>query len=228
MVHKLAAAFASSLLEDNLAEVEWEKFQSSALIEVKRGDKVFTSSAVVVARNALLTCAHSVEDIEGGRVFWDARYDPDSKNHIRFKRIFVHPKYDRRFSNYENDLAVVILNKNLPSRVRPAKFWSSPEKISPGMQAHRIGFGDRGGVNTRTWTNPVVQHYDKEAKSFCLRDRNGVIGDSGGPLYLKNGSRYELFALHSTREGEDKTYTVSVSDHMKWIQSNLSVKAIGP
>lgn len=228
MGEKLADAFSSSLLGGEFADVEWEKFQSSVLIEVKRGEDVFTSSAVVIARNALLTCAHSVDQIEGGRVFWDAQYRPHSKKFVKFKRVVVHPGYDPRKSNYENDLAVVILKNNLPSRTRPTKIWDHPELLSEGAQAHRIGFGARSGANIRTWTNPEIMRYEKSSKSFVLRDCHGRIGDSGGPLFIKDGAAYKLFALHSTKEGEDTSYTVSVADHMPWIFSNLEVKLIGP
>lgn len=226
MSTKLASTFASSLIADDFADVEWEKFQSSLLIEVKRGERIFTSSAVAISRNAILTCAHSVEGIEGGRVFWDAQYRPSSKNFASFKRIVLHPGYDSRKSNYENDLALVILKNNLPSKTRPAKINESPLSLKPGMQAHRIGFGSRNGQNIRTWTNPEIESYDGATKTFVCKDGYGYIGDSGGPLYIKSSSGYRLFALHSTREGTHKTFTVSVGDHLPWIRENMSLKVL--
>ena len=77
-------------LQEGFADVEWEKLLSSVIIEVKRGDEIFTSSAVAISRNTILTCAHSVEDIEGGRVFWDPQYRPESKKFIKFKKIVKH------------------------------------------------------------------------------------------------------------------------------------------
>lgn len=226
MSFKLATDFASTLIHDDMAEVEWESFQSSVLIEVKRGDEVFTSSAVAISRNALLTCAHSVENIEDGRVFWDAEYRPHSKKFLKFKKIILHPKYDQKKSNYENDLAIIVLRSNLPSRIRPAKINTRAQEARPGMQAHRIGFGARGGANIRTWTNPEIMGYERDTKSFVLKDSNGQIGDSGGPLFIKVGSAYKLFALHSTKEGEDTAYTVSVADHLAWIQENMSLRSL--
>ena len=217
--------FESEHLPD-FAEVEWEKFQSSVLIEVKRGENVFTSSAVIIARNVLLTCAHSVEGIQGGRVFWDAQYQPDSSNFVKFKRVVLHPNYDQKKSNYENDLAIIVLRNNLPSKARCAKISSSSLGICEGMQAHRIGFGAREGVNVRTWTNPEIKSYDHVTKTFVLHDCYGHVGDSGGPLFVKVGTSYRLFALHSTREGEDKTYTVSVADHLPWIRENMELRQV--
>ncbi|MEX0798984.1 MAG: trypsin-like serine protease [Bacteriovoracaceae bacterium] len=223
---KVAETIASSFIADDMADVEWEKFESSMLIEVKRGEEVFTSSAVAIQRNILLTCAHSVENFEAGRVFWNPRYNPESKNYLSFKKVVIHPDYCQSKSNYANDLAIIVLNGNLPSKARPAKIHANPFSVKKGMQAHRIGFGAREGGNIRTWTNPEILDYDSGSKSFILKDEFGKVGDSGGPVYLKINGKYKLFALHSTKEGADKSYTVSVSDHMHWIEKHLPLKQI--
>ncbi|MBC76895.1 MAG: hypothetical protein CME64_12850 [Halobacteriovoraceae bacterium] len=221
---KAVSSFSSSLIYDDMADVEWEKFESSVLIEVKRGDDIFTSTAVVIRRNILLTCAHSVESADGGRVFWDAQYKPHSKKFVSFKKVIIHPRYNQKKSNYANDLAVIVLDGNMPSKTRPAKIYRSPEKVRPGMQVHRLGFGERNGMNCRTWTNPEIESYDNKTMSFICKDEKGVIGDSGGPLYLKSNGQYQLFALHSTKEGADKTYTVSLADHLSWIKFNTTLR----
>ena len=223
---KTASTFASTLIADDMADVEWEKFESCVLIEVKRGDKIFTSTAVAIRRNILLTCAHSVEHIEGGRVFWDAEYKAHSKNFVSFKKVVMHPRYNQKKSNYANDLAVIVLDGNLPSKTRPAKVFKDSKRVREGMQVHRLGFGARNGMNCRTWTNPEVEGYCKDTMSFILKDDRGVVGDSGGPLFYKENGNYQLFALHSTKEGEGRTYTVSVADHLSWIRSQLTLREV--
>ncbi len=199
---------------------------SAVLIEVKRGEEIFTSSAVAISRNTLLTCAHSVEDIEGGRVFWDAQYRPESKKFIKFKKVSLHPSYSKKKSNYRHDLALITLRASLPSRIRPAKILPTSLLVEAGMQAHRLGFGEREGANIRTWTNPEVLSYDKDEEVFRLRDANGKIGDSGGHLFLKSSEGYRLFGLHSTKEGEDLSYCVSVPDHSDWIREKMGIKSL--
>lgn len=204
-------------------DIEWEKFRSSVIIEVKRGNNIFTSSAVAISRNVLLTCAHSVVGVEGGRVFWDPQYRPQSKKFVKIKTVVIHPDYDFKKSKYKNDLAIVILKNGLPSKIRPASILSKDCILSEGMQAHRLGYGERNDLNIRTWTNPEIAKYDSKNKCIVMNDINGKIGDSGGPLFLKQGSRYQLFALHSTIEGDGKSYTVSVRDYMEWIQQNVNL-----
>lgn len=213
-------------LAEGFADVEWEKLLSSVLIEVKRGDEIFTSSAVAISRNTLLTCAHSVEGIEGGRVFWDPQYRPESKKFIKFRRVTLHPGYDQNKSNFKHDLAIISLRASLPSRIRPAKIVPTVSSVKEGMQAHRLGFGEREGANIRTWTNPDVLFYEPKDQVFKMRDMNGKIGDSGGPLFLKDESGYRLFGLHSTKEGEDLSYCVSVPDHIDWIRDKMGLRSL--
>ena len=62
--------------------INWNRFSSSLIIETKRGDSTYTSSAVAIGRNMLLTAAHSVDCIDSGDV-----YLQDSGKSIRFKML---------------------------------------------------------------------------------------------------------------------------------------------
>lgn len=212
------ALAATSLISLNSQAVEWDKFSSSALIEVKRDQQLFTSSAVVIKRNVLLTAAHSVEDIDEGYIHLSSTYNINNTK-IRFKKVIIHEGYDKSVSNYKNDIAVIILESNLPEHIKPATLSTSLN--SENLVVDRIGFGGRQGKNIRTWTNPTI--VDHRLNTLVLNDSLSVIGDSGGPLYKDE----KLIGIHSTLEGKDRTYAVYVPNYISWINQNLPIKQVG-
>lgn len=198
-------------------KTNWSKFSCSLLIEVSRNQKVFTSSAVLIKRNVLLTSAHSVEDIDKGYVHLSHKYGHDNMR-VAFKKVIIHSGYDKKKSNYENDIAIIILEHNLPKNFTPANLdhYSKVENIS----VDRIGFGGRNGKNCRTWTNPFA--LETLENTIVLKDTLSVIGDSGGPIFTKNG----LVGIHSTLEGGCKTYAVYVPFFQGWINTHLPLKEV--
>jgi V8-like Glu-specific endopeptidase len=197
--------------------VDWQKFSSSVLIEAKRADALFTSSAVVIRRNVLLTAAHSVENITDGCVHLSHHFHEDNPR-IKFKKVIIHPDYNKDKSNFENDIAIVFLEHNLPMEFRPVIL---AQNIDPAKAVvERIGFGGRKGKNTRTWTNPILLTITENAMQ--LYDAQSVVGDSGGPIYQGD----ELIGIHSTLEGKNKTYAVYVPFYYQWIQEHMELKEI--
>lgn len=211
------ALAASTLLTANAQALDWQEFNSSALIEVKRDDAFFTSSAVVIKRNVILTAAHSVENISEGYIHLSNHYNENNIK-IKFKKVVIHSGYNKEESNYKHDIALVILENNLPEAVKPVKFLDHSD-IS-NFQVDRIGFGGRNGKNLRTWTNPKIM--DQRENTLVLKDALSVIGDSGGPIYKDN----KLVGIHSTLEGIDRTYAVYVPNYINWINSKLPIKQV--
>lgn len=196
--------------------IKWSSFNSSLLIEVFRSGEIFTSSAVLIRRNVILTAAHSVDNIEKGYVHIGNEY---SRNNVRisFKKVIIHKDYDKTKSNFENDIALIILDKNLPKSITPAKI--DLKLSSPGTLLDRLGFGFRRGKNKRTWTNPIIRSFSE--KFIELEDNKSVLGDSGGPLYYED----KLVGLHSTKEGT-RTYAVRVKHYFDWIVENIPLKEV--
>src|SRR5690554_6510046 len=100
---------------------DWNKFKCALLLEASRQGEIFTSSAMAIARNVALACAHSVENIDGGKLYWDDQYRLGSKRFVRFKKVLIHPGYDQSRSNYADDLALIVLERHLPKSVLPAR-----------------------------------------------------------------------------------------------------------
>ncbi|MBD64400.1 MAG: hypothetical protein CME62_04290 [Halobacteriovoraceae bacterium] len=204
--------------------INWNRFSSTLIIEVERNKKIYTSTAVVVGKNMLITAAHSVDQFDRGAIVVGDSYK-NAQDKIEIKRCYIHPGYNPSKSLYVNDIAVIILNKNLPDNIFIEKI---PESISlgPGEVLDRVGFGMRENKNIRTWTNPSFVTSTFNLTNFILEDTLSVVGDSGGPIYRNNNGELELIGIHSTLEGSNKTYIVNLAYYKDWIEEHRALRSI--
>lgn len=204
--------------------IDWDRFSSALIIEIERGGKNYTSTAVAIGRNMLLTAAHSVDQYTNGKVILGDNYHT-SEDHIGIKRCIIHPEYNPGKSFFENDLAIIILEHNLPDKVNIERL-SESVFISNGDVLDRVGFGMRNKKNIRTWSNPVFISETFNKKNLVLEDSMSVIGDSGGPIFKNDNGVMKLIGIHSTLEGSNKTYIVNVQKYLDWIDSNKELKSL--
>lgn len=188
----------------------WNQMNGSLIFEAFRGDEVFTSTCVTINSTTLLTAAHSVANIDFAFVHLDSDYDQKKGLRLKVIKTLIHPDYDENISNYENDLAIIKLAHPLPGYIRTYNIGS----IIP-TELERVGFGARDNKNIRTWTH--VKLINRKEKYFELEDWCSVVGDSGGPLFIQRNGIYELIGLHSTKEGDSKTYAVRLGYYKEWI-----------
>jgi len=213
-----------NLFEKNM-NLNWNRFNSVFIIEVTRGGNIFTSTAVSIGDKQLLTAAHSVDGAEMVRVLYGHEYSQDLPDNQALQWS-IHPSYNPGNSFYENDLAVIFLEDNLPHFTNKESIGSN-FKITEESIFERIGFGARNGKNIMTWTNPKFMSVTFNSKNILLNDTLSVIGDSGGPVYIVRDGKHELIGIHSTLEGSDKTYIVKLSSYIDWIYGvELSQKLI--
>ena len=203
--------------------IDWSEFLSTVIIEVEKFGKVYTSTAVAIGEKILLTAAHSVDNMDEASVFTGSSYR-ETIEEIEVERCIIHPNYDPKKSFYKNDIAIVVLKEKLPTCVKIEELPTSSQ-YEKGDVFERIGFGGRNKRNRRTWTNPTYSSRTFDCKSFILEDEMSVIGDSGGPIFKqsKDGESVELVGIHSTLEGESKTYIVNLAPYRVWIEANLEI-----
>ena len=209
-------------LQDQNLNLNWDRFTSCIMLEVKREEKVFNSSAVAIAKNILLTAAHSVDCYTNGIAIIDIN---GRKQKIKIKNCIIHPEYNPGNSFFENDIAIVILSKNLPKEVRLERI-SEKIHLRAGEILERVGFGGRDNKNIKTWSNPIYIEASFNRKNFTLEDDNSVVGDSGGPIFQNKNGELKLLGIHSTLECKNKTYIVNVSKYINWIDMNRDLRVI--
>lgn len=203
------------------SQIDWSEFSSTVVLEVYKHGKVYTSTAVVIGKRALLTAAHSVDSMDSASICIGPSYRKNSKK-IKVKRSIIHPNYDPRKSFYENDLAIIILNQEVPTNMKQETI-PSHLKLQTNDMLERIGFGGRDNLNKRTWTNPIYKSRTFSRKNLILEDEHSVIGDSGGPLFRHVDNVIQLVGIHSTLEGSSKTFVVNLAYYKNWIDSNLEL-----
>ena len=199
--------------------LNWERFNSALILEIKRDAQAFTSTAVAIGKRFLLTAAHSVDQFDSGRLILEAHYKNATES-IEVERCIIHPAYNPGQSLFDNDLAIVILKDDLPDSVH-IETIPNDLALEKGDILDRVGFGQRNGANLRTWSNPKFVEESFNKKTLILKDNLSVVGDSGGPIFKNINGELKLVGIHSTLEGSNKTYVVNVNSYADWINLNI-------
>ena len=143
---------------------QWEKFNSSLLIEVTRPNGVFTCTGVAVAPKVVITAAHCLAgEIKKVRVFTQEKYDPKLPS-FESSGFELHPGYMPAKSAYINDIAKITLKEALPTAINIHPVFK--EKYLLGT-IYRFGFGQR---------RFVVEHRAHAPR----RDAGAAAGRLGG------------------------------------------------
>jgi V8-like Glu-specific endopeptidase len=183
------------MLEGFATSQDWEKFNSSLLIEVTRPKGVFTCTGVALTPTILATAAHCLEgEIQKVRVFTGSSYDPKNPS-FAVKEFKIHPGYQPKKSAYRNDIARIILEDKLPDSI---KIYQVFEPGPVTGKIYRFGFGARNKKNIRTAITPTYRRLNIDEEVLELDDTFSRSGDSGGPIYIENGDDIKVIAVHST------------------------------
>jgi hypothetical protein len=146
-------------------------------------------SAVVVARDAVLTAAHCASGADQYRVHW--RGEDGQPVLIEPAAIAVHPGYDRKAVEARRrsiDLAVVRLPEPLPSRFEVAVLSGAKPQRDETLSVGGYGVSREGdGRSSGTYRQASVRAIEPYGPSTILvwaeGDAAGACqGDSGGPI----------------------------------------------
>jgi secreted trypsin-like serine protease len=199
---------------------EWERFNSSLLLEVTRPNGIFTCTGVAVTDQMVLTAAHCLEgDVKSVRVFTQASYDPNQPS-LQIERYAIHPDYNPQKSRYRSDLAKVIMKEKLPTFIQLHPI-NQGNKITGHI--YRFGFGARDKKNLRTVITPTLRKINVEEQVIELNDEFSFSGDSGGPIFMQNGDDISILAVHSTfSHGPQGNFSLNpnLSVYLPWIYSH--------
>jgi V8-like Glu-specific endopeptidase len=199
---------------------QWEKFNSSLLIEVTRPNGVFTCTGVAVSPKVLLTAAHCLSgEIKKIRVFTQEKYDPKLPS-FESASFEVHPGYNPNKSQYQNDIAKIILKETLPSSIIIHPVFKEQYLLG---DLYRFGFGERGKKNIRTVITPKFRVIKTQEGILELDDTFSRSGDSGGPIFVEKDGVIKLVAIHSTFSHGPQgrfSYNPMVNAYLPWIFPN--------
>ncbi len=199
---------------------QWEKFNSSLLIEVTRPNGVFTCTGVAVTPKLILTAAHCLDgEVKKVRVFTQDRYDPKQPA-LETTGFELHPNYKPMQSQFKNDLAKLNLKENLPTSINIHPILKTSTVVG---ELFRFGFGARDKKNIRTVITPTFKWINFIDNFLELNDTFSMSGDSGGPIFVKNTDGIFVAAIHSTLSHGPQgrfSYNPLLSAYLAWIFPN--------
>ncbi len=199
---------------------DFERFNSSLLIEVTRPNGVFTCTGVAISKEVIVTAAHCLDGIvKGVRIFTQASYDPKQTS-LAIKDFTIHPNYNPKNSRYKSDLAKIVMKEPLPAFIKLYPIYEG--KVVSG-QLYRFGFGGRDKKNIRTVITPTFRRINFEEEVIELNDQFSKSGDSGGPIFMQNGNDVSILAVHSTySHGPQGNFSLNplLAAYLPWIYAN--------
>lgn len=199
---------------------DWERFNSSLLIEVTRPNGVFTCTGVAVSPEIVVTAAHCLEgDVKRVRIFTQGIYDPKQTS-LSIASYKLHPTYNAKKSRYYSDVAKITMKEKLPAFIKIYPIFQG-EKFLGNL--FRFGFGERNKKNLRTVITPTLRGINSSENILELNDEFSRSGDSGGPIFLQSGKSTYVLAVHSTfSHGPEGNFSLNplLSAYMPWIFTN--------
>jgi hypothetical protein len=199
---------------------DWDRFNSSLLIEVTRPNGVFTCTGVAVSSHTILTAAHCLDgDVKGVRVFTQSSYDP-KQAFLSIDNFKLHPTYNSGKSRSHSDLAKITMKEKLPPFIHLYPIHKGTKVFGT---IYRFGFGEREKKNLRTVITPSLRRFDTEAEVVELNDEFSMSGDSGGPIFIQNGNDISILAIHSTfSHGPEGNFSLNplLEPYSSWIFTN--------
>ena len=199
---------------------QWEKFNSSLLIEVTRPKGVFTCTGVAVSPKLIMTAAHCLDgEVTKVKVFTQEKYDPKLPA-LETTSFELHPNYKPVQSAFKNDLAKLHLKEALPASINIYPILKTSTVVG---QLYRFGFGARDNQNIRTVITPTFRWINFTENYIELDDTFSKSGDSGGPIFVKNLNGIFLAAIHSTFSHGPQgrfSYNPMLSAYLPWIFPN--------
>ena len=145
----------------------------------------------------VLTAGHCLQDMKGGKVL--VGEDLKHPKEVRWIQDWIqHPDYLASDMSKSTDLGLIFLEEPVSSVTSfpEVGFYSFLDPVE------RVGFGQRNEQNLKVVLKPTFfSNFDQYA---VTNDKDGVGGDSGGPLLQQRGGKTFIVGTHMGRPQSPK------------------------
>lgn len=203
---------------------------------------ICTSTAI--APNVLLTAAHCISKhhyvVFHSSISCESGFDP--QQHLaRVRGVVKNADWSEDSKDLKNtatDVAIVILEKNIPSSYRVMKIANPDEVNFQSGLVRFIGYGvtdyegGGSGILRKTEFSITNVEVDKEMNVVGVDQSNGsgvCSGDSGGPSLVTVNGEEQILGVNSVVSGKDKenlcrdkSFQTLASGHIPWIKKALA------
>ncbi len=239
MRHLCAAALVLPLLAGHAAAIVGGTEDAGPLARstvMVLNSKGGMCSAVVVARDAVLTAAHCVTTTPDHRVHF--RSESGEPVLIEPAAVTVHPEYDAKAIATRRrsiDLALVRLAEPLPDRLQPATLSASTAAKDAALTVAGWGRDREGDIrSTGTFRSAALRAVEPYGPSSILvwaesaakgKAAGACEGDSGGPLTQGGPAVFAVATWATGSKGRGcgaYTQGILLGPQRAWIDKSLS------
>jgi hypothetical protein len=201
-------------------QLSWECFDATFILLSRdpQGEFKGLCSAAALDPRTLITAGHCLENQVDGKGYWEVYADSFTPASVALQRIpsqngVIHPLYQATPSHFRFDVAILKLDQPLPETLHFVPLATDPLSLRNGDTLHRIGFGLRPEGNLRNWFRVFYRFLEGPyGETVRTSDASGVLGDSGGPVYLHTpGEGLSLVAVHSSWK-----FSRDYDEYMSW------------
>ena len=198
----------------------------SVLVQTIRGKNFYLCSGALISPDQVLSTAHCLDHADKIRISTDPRLTPSTR-WVDAATWKTHPSYTgNNFNGY--DLGSITLKDRVQFRI----FFSPTARVPAQIQSRilkRSGFGFRNGGNSRAEFVESGEKLEFAPHYVQCRDDSAVLGDSGAPVFFRQGRRLLLIGLHTGRKqnesGQLENYSNTVLltlETIDWIKKKAA------
>ncbi|MGE3609990.1 MAG: trypsin-like serine protease [Bacteriovoracaceae bacterium] len=186
-----------AILSAHAWAIDFSNYNSALMLQiVKEDNNKYICSSVAYSQSKLITAAHCLENATQVNVFKEFKI-LDNNTFYKTKTFYKSKLYNKNQSFFLNDVGIIELEESLPSEIKI--YPIAQVKINQG-ELHRVGFGMRNGINSRTVIWPINQ-FQVHENYIEAWDQYSFYGDSGGPIFQLIDDKFYLIGIHSTKDG---------------------------